>query len=310
MPTYRPFTRVANLPANSQGDRTILEEHLDRNHDTLTDVLERIGQALFSAGGVVIAGTVTNPSAALVKVEGRLGVSKDANTFLAVADQTVDLGDVGTGVKCLVVIRSEAGAFASSSFTDATTGESINHPLMTSWGRLAVLEGDDTDYPELPDDCVPVAQVTKTGAATLTLDEVITTAPTPRNSGGGGDAEWGDITGSLSAQTDLQTALDAKLAKTATVQSYAGNRTLDASNGGAYVRITAAGTVTLPDSLATGLQCVIVNATDSDTVELDAATTLTLPSGYEPEVVNRRAVTVIHVGSNVWEVHGALVETP
>lgn len=126
---------------------------------------------------------------------------------------------------------------------------------------------------------------------------------------GGASAAWGGITGTLSDQTDLQTALDAKLGKTATVQSYSGNRTLDATNNGAYVRVTAAGTVTLPNGLGDGFQCVIVNDTASDTVELDAATTLTIPSGFEAEVVNRRAVTVIHVGSNVWHAHGALVES-
>lgn len=102
---------------------------------------------------------------------------------------------------------------------------------------------------------------------------------------------------------------DAALPKLATVNSYGGNRTLDSSDSGAYVRITGAGTVTLPDGLATGFQCVIVNATDAATVALSAATTLTIPSGFDAEVQNRRAVTVIHVGSNVWEAHGALVES-
>lgn len=102
---------------------------------------------------------------------------------------------------------------------------------------------------------------------------------------------------------------DAALPKLATVNSYAGNRTLDSDDSGAYVRITAAGTVTLPDGLSTGFQAVVVNATDAATVALSAATTLTLPAGFESEVQNRRAVTVIHVGSNVWEAHGALVES-
>lgn len=308
MPTYRPFTRVVDLPANSQGDRTILEEHLDVNHGTISDVLERLAQAMFTVGGVIVGGTVSNPSAAVVRVEGRMGVSKDCRTLLAVGDQSVDLEDVETDVKCLVVIRAEAGTFTTSGFTDATTGESMTHPLMTTWGRLAVLEGDDTDYPALPDDCVPVAEVTKTGASTLTIDTTITTAPTPRYAGGG-SPDWGDIGGTLSAQTDLQSALDAKLGKSATVQSYSGNRTLDASNNGAYIRFTATATVTLPDGLATGFQCVIVNASSSDVVSLSAATTLTIPSGYDAEVVNRKAVTVIHVGSDVWEAHGALEES-
>lgn len=100
------------------------------------------------------------------------------------------------------------------------------------------------------------------------------------------------------------------LPKLATVNSYAGNRTLDGDDSGAYVRITAAGTVTLPDGLATGFQCVIVNATASAEVALSAATTLVIPTGFEAKVQNRRAVTVIHVGSNAWEAHGALEETP
>jgi hypothetical protein len=94
----------------------------------------------------------------------------------------------------------------------------------------------------------------------------------------------------------------------ATINSYAGNRTLDGDDAGAYLRITAAGTVTLPNGLDTGFQCSITNQTDAADVDLDATTTLVLPAGFTEFIENRRAVTVIHVGSNVWEVHGALVE--
>lgn len=96
----------------------------------------------------------------------------------------------------------------------------------------------------------------------------------------------------------------------ATVLSYSTNRTLDEDDDlAAYIRMTDEATVTLPDDFPTGWQAVIVNATDSDTVDLDAETTLILPSGFEPEIQNRRSVSVVHVGSNVWEVHGALVES-
>ncbi len=124
-----------------------------------------------------------------------------------------------------------------------------------------------------------------------------------------GGVAWGGITGTLSSQTDLQTALDAKLGLLSPPQNYSGNRTLDSGNSGRLLRFTDEATVTLPDGLAQGFQCVIVNATDSDVVDLDAETTLTLPPGFEPEVVNRRAVTLLHVGSNVWEAYGALEET-
>ena len=101
----------------------------------------------------------------------------------------------------------------------------------------------------------------------------------------------------------------ALLAAGATINSHAGNHTLHETNdAGAYVRITAAGTVTLPNSFPTGWQATVVNATDAADVEVEATGTLTLPADVTPFIVNRRAITVIHVGSNVWEAHGAFVE--
>lgn len=188
MPLYRPYTEISSLPANGDGDVTILEAHLDSAHATITDVLERIGQALFTEGGVVIPGSVTNPSGALVRVVGRMGVSHDARTFLAVGDASVDLDAVTTGTRCLVVIRAAAGASSLHQFVDAVTGESITHSLLSEWGQLAVLEGDASSYPALPPDCVPVARVTKTGATSLTVDAVLNAPPTSRYGGGGGGA--------------------------------------------------------------------------------------------------------------------------
>lgn len=97
----------------------------------------------------------------------------------------------------------------------------------------------------------------------------------------------------------------------ATIRSYSANHELDPSDDlGAYIRITDEADINLPNGLPTGYQALIVNATDSDTVTITATGTLVIPSGFEPEIQNRRAVTVVHVGSNVWEAHGALVETP
>lgn len=180
MPTHKPYTEISTLPANARGERTILEAHLDASHATITDLVQFLIQALWSAGGVVIPGTVTNPEDAIVRVQGRLGVSMDARTLLAVTDQSVDLASVATSTRCLVVIRAEAGSTSDHTFTDASTGEALTHSLMASWGRLAFIERDASNYPATPDDCVPVAQVTKTGAGTLTIDSVITTSPTPR----------------------------------------------------------------------------------------------------------------------------------
>jgi len=209
MATHKPFTEISTLPANANGDVTILEAHLDSAHNTIVDVLEYLAQAIWSAGGVVIPGTVSNPSDALVRVQNRLGVTADARTLLAVADQSVDLADVATGNRCLVVVQAKAGASTSHNFVDSVTGESITHSLLSAWGKVEVIEGDNSNYPPLPDDCVPVAEVTKTGAATLTIDSVITSAPTLRAQSAGVD--WGDVGGILANQTDLQNALNARL---------------------------------------------------------------------------------------------------
>lgn len=290
MATHKPFTEISTLPANANGDVTILEAHLDAAHNTIVDVIEYLAQAVWSSGGVVLPGTVTNPSGALVRVQDRMGVTADTRTLLAVADQAVDLAEVPTGTRCLVVIQAKAGASTSHNFLDATTGESITHSLLSAWGKVEVIQGDSSNYPALPADCVPVAQVTKTGAATLTVDSVITTAPTPRVGGGGSDPT--------------------RVPKLASVRAYSSSVALDEDDDlAAYVRVTAGATITLPDGYPVGWQAVIVNATASATVELAAATTLVLPAGFEPEIQNRRSVAVIHVGSNVWEVHGALSES-
>ena len=69
-------------------------------------------------------------------------------------------------------------------------------------------------------------------------------------SGGGGGATWGSITGTLSTQTDLQTALNAKentitgAASTITTSNLTGSRAL-VSNGGGKVDVSAVTTTEL-----------------------------------------------------------------
>lgn len=240
-------------------------------------------------------------------------------TFLG-AGITVGVTQASHGLSVGDVVRFDGADYVQATADTAGNAEAV--------GVVTVVDGDDFAFQTAgvvstlsgltPGDLYYLQDDGSVGTSAGTVEKpvLIATSATTAvlilaiSGAGGGGSTWGGITGTLSAQTDLQSALDAKQGVLATIQSYAGNRTLDGSNSGAYIRITAAGTVTLPDSMPTGFQAVIVNATNSDTVELDADTTLTLPAGFEPEVQNRRAVTVIHVGSDVWEAHGALVETP
>lgn len=324
------FNRIADMPSNSNGARTVLEEHLDVNNALLASFLAALVRGTFEAGGVIDAGTITVESDGVtITVTGRSGITNDLRAAVVVQEQSVDCSGLANGNKARVYISAELGEHVQVNFTDADTGEALTHTLGVVLGKLQVIEGDAANYPALPPGSVPVAKISK-AAGVVSVDAAEDDAPVVRGGGGGGGVEAftdlsdtpSDYTGSggklvaVTAEADGLEFVDPPnapdltglLPKLATLNSYAGNRTLDASDSGAYVRITAAGTVTLPDGLSTGFQCVIVNATDSDTVVLSAATTLTIPAGFEPEIQNRRAVTVIHVGSNVWEAHGALVE--
>jgi hypothetical protein len=102
----------------------------------------------------------------------------------------------------------------------------------------------------------------------------------------------------------------AALAGLATINEHSASHTLNEDDDlAAFVRLTGAATVTLPNSFPTGWQCTVANATSAAAVELSAAGTLVIPTGFSEFVQNNRAVLVIHVGSNVWEAHGALEET-
>lgn len=83
-----------------------------------------------------------------------------------------------------------------------------------------------------------------TAGANITIDRTNPAAPVISSSGGGGSADWGDIGGDLSDQTDLQNALDAKVSRNSiigTVSESGGAPTgaiieSGANSNGEYVR--------------------------------------------------------------------------
>jgi hypothetical protein len=89
----------------------------------------------------------------------------------------------------------------------------------------------------------------------------------------------------------------------ALIKSVATNYELVAGDLGYLIRVTDVATITLPDGLATGFQCIIRRA-GAGAVTLAAATTMnsagtTIPAQHD-------AVSVVHIGSNVWDVYGVL----
>jgi len=137
-------------------------------------------------------------------------------------------------------------------------------------------------------------------------------------SGGTGGAAWGDITGTLSGQTDLQTALDAKVDKLANIKVITGT-TYTALSGdcGKIIEFTSTGatTITLPSgtTLATGWQATFVNygGATSGVRTFAAQSGASIKSKYSMVKLSAQydAATAYYRGSNVWVLFGDLSTT-
>lgn len=180
------YNEIASLPANSNGARTILEEHLDVNNGVVATFLAALVKGTFSAGGVVDAGTITvEADDVTVTVQGRSGITDDLQAAVVVQDQSVDCSSLTDGNKGRVYISRELAEHIQVNFTDADTAEALSHSLGVVLGKLNVVEGDSSNYPALPPGSVPVAQISK-ASGVVSIDAAENDAPTLNGSGGGG----------------------------------------------------------------------------------------------------------------------------
>jgi len=180
------FNRIADLPSNSNGARTVLEEHLDVNNALLASFLAALVRGTFEAGGVIDAGTITVESDGVtITVAGRSGITNDMRAAVVVQEQSVDCSGIANGNKARVYISAELGEHVQVNFTDADTGEALTHTLGVVFGKLQVIEGDSVNYPALPPGSVPVARISK-AAGVVSVDAAENAPPTVRGAGGGG----------------------------------------------------------------------------------------------------------------------------
>ena len=121
--------------------------------------------------------------------------------------------------------------------------------------------------------------------AYLTLGSGLSiTGTTITSSGGGGSSAWGSITGTLSAQTDLQSALDAKLGTSAAAAAY---QPLDSDLTTWATKTPYAGTVVVTTGKTfTASNTLTLTATDGSTLAIGGGGTLgtaayTAASAYE-----------------------------
>lgn len=124
-----------------------------------------------------------------------------------------------------------------------------------------------------------------------------------------GGAFTGAITLSGAPSTDLHAATklyaDGKIPRDATILSKSAIYTVLAADAGKIIECDGTFTVTLPDSLATGFQVVIVNV-GSGTITVAASTTLQTKDSNADLANQYGAATAYHRGSNVWCAFGDL----
>ncbi len=114
---------------------------------------------------------------------------------------------------------------------------------VTDLSKDLQLRSDGTVEPVSGGSATVVGRPYQTGSAgDLILSLILPTGV--GGGGGGGGAAWGDITGTLSAQTDLQTALDAKGTVVATGTAALGTTAISSGALATAVSVSATGVLT------------------------------------------------------------------
>lgn len=128
----------------------------------------------------------------------------------------------------------------------------------------------------------------------------------------GGSVEWGEITGTLSDQTDLQAALDDKQAKNLTVTTYTTDTTLALVDNGCYLAMNSAtpidltvppnGTVAFP----VGSQIIVAQkGVGQVTVVPDSGVTV-LDAGSLVSRTQNSTFSLVKESTNTWRIAGDL----
>ena len=143
-------------------------------------------------------------------IGGTLSAQTDLQNALNAKANTADLGDLAyqdsVDYDTEVTNKPTLGDLAALNSIDYTSAYLTNKPTLGTMAAVNDAPSDNKEYAR------------KNGG----WSEVT-------GGGGGGSAEWGDITGTLSDQTDLKNALDAK-ANTADLGALAGMNNIDYSS--------------------------------------------------------------------------------
>ena len=172
-----------------------------------------LGSGNISISSAVAWGGITGTLSTQTDLQTALDNKVDENTAIVGATKTKITYDA----KGLVTVGADA---TTADIADSTNKRYVTDANLTVIGNTSGTNSGDNAVNSLYSGLAASKQDTLTlttnftsGAATLTG----ATLNIPQYSGGGGSTSWGAITGTLSSQTDLQTALDAKVDENAAI---------------------------------------------------------------------------------------------
>lgn len=236
----------------------------------------------------------TNTGASTLNVNslGAIAIEWNDGTALSAGDITLgeyyaviyDANDTPDSFKLL---HSRVGSLTHDGFSDFVADEHVAHSgvsVIAASGGLAASNNDLSSNIGLSVDVSTLTEFGTTGAADLDVDYVILDD------------------GGTEKKARVSTLITPEIGTTVTGTT----DTLAETDFGKLIQYSNTGTVTitLPDGLKTGFWAVLQKTGASGTTSISATTTLNTPNGDTDITTQYNAITVFHLGSNVWTAWG------
>lgn len=248
--------------------------------------------ALADIGMFVFRAHLANTGAATLAVDGLTAkaIEADGNALIA--------GDMVVDTLYLAAYNATSDAF---DLLNSTTSTAVDHDLTTNFvadehvahsgvsvisanAGLAAVNDDLSSNIGLSVDVSTLTLFTSTDPVDLDADQVILDD--------GGTEKRADVACLLRPEV-----ITARSGTTDTLAEADFGKLIPYSNTGTV-------TITLPNGLSTGFWCVIRKTGATGTTTISATTTLETPRGDTDITTQYNALTVMHLGSNVWTAWG------
>jgi hypothetical protein len=241
--------------------------------------------ALADIGLIVFRADRNNTGAATLAVDGL------AAKAIELQSAALASGDLVQDAMYAVVYNSASDTFDLVNAVDRTAGLDpntiVDHSgvsVIAANGGLAASNNDLTSNIGLSIDVSTLTEFTATAGVDLTTDQVILDD--------GGTEKRADVACLIRPiiATEVSGTTDSLLeTHFGTIRRYSNTGTV---------------TITLPNSLSDGFWCVLQKTGATGTTTISAATTLNTPNSATNILTQYNAITVLHLGSNVWTAWG------